>query len=342
MTMINDKPAILVVDDDLTNIQVGIRMLKDVDDYQMIFATRGEQALERVKEHDFDLILLDILMQPMDGFEVCRRLKADKATHHIPVVFLTARTDSDSLIQGFELGGVDYVTKPFNAHELCARVKTHLELKRYHDRDIEETQREIILMMSAVCEFKSVETGQHINRVAEISALLARLAGCNGQLCQEIRWAAAMHDVGKVAIPDAILHKPARLTPQEFEIIKTHTVYGHDILRHSTRRLLRCAAVIAHQHHEHWDGSGYPQGLSGEEIDLRGRIVIIADVFDALLQKRAYKPAWSYDEVVDYMRERRGTEFDPRLLDLFFDHINEVVEIEERLKDIVVHHPKDM
>nr|WP_320051286.1 HD domain-containing phosphohydrolase [uncultured Desulfuromonas sp.] len=339
--MINDKPAILVVDDDLTNIQVGIRMLKEVGDYQMIFATTGEQALERVKEHDFDLILLDILMQPMDGFDVCRRLKADPANSHIPVVFLTAKTDKDSLIQGFELGGVDYVTKPFNAHELCARVKTHLELKCYHDRDIEETQREIILMMSAVCEFKSVETGQHINRVAEISALLAKLSGCGPQMCQEIRWAAAMHDVGKVAIPDAILHKPARLTPQEFEIIKTHTVYGYDILRHSTRKLLRSAAVIAHQHHEHWDGSGYPQGLKGEEIDLRGRIVIIADVFDALLQKRVYKQAWSYTEVQKYMMERRGTEFDPLLLDLFFDHLDAMIEIEERLKDDTPRHHKD-
>ena len=339
--MINDKPAILVVDDDLTNIQVGIRMLKEVGDYQMIFATTGEQALERIKEHDFDLILLDILMQPMDGFEVCRRLKANPANSHIPVVFLTAKTDKDSLIQGFELGGVDYVTKPFNAHELCARVKTHLELKCYHDRDIEETQREIILMMSAVCEFKSVETGQHINRVAEISALLAKLSGCGSQMCQEIRWAAAMHDVGKVAIPDAILHKPARLTPQEFEIIKTHTEYGYDILRHSTRKLLRCAAVIAHQHHEHWDGSGYPQGLKGEEIDLRGRIVIIADVFDALLQKRAYKHAWSFDDVQKYMMDRRGTEFDPALLDLFFDHLEAMIEIEERLKDDTLRHHKD-
>jgi putative two-component system response regulator len=331
--MSDHEHTILVVDDDLKSIQVGINILKEHHNYRMIFATSGKQALERVGEHDFDLILLDIIMHPMDGFEVCRRLKADPRTQNIPIIFLTAKTDTDSLVQGFEMGGVDYITKPFNSHELNARVATHLELKRYHDLDIEETQQEIILTLSNICEFKCIETSRHILRVAEISALLAELYGLDRRACNEIRWAAAMHDIGKVAIPDAILHKPARLTPSEFDIIKQHTSAGHAILRHSTRKLLRSAAVIAHQHHEHWDGSGYPRGLQGEDIDIRGRIVIIADVFDALLQKRAYKKAWTVSEVREYMLDRRGTEFDPALVDLLFAHIELFVEIEKRLQD---------
>jgi putative two-component system response regulator len=330
----DDKlPKILVVDDDLKNIQVGINILKEQGNYHMIFATSGDQALARVKEHHFDLILLDILMQPMDGYEVCHRLKAAPVTRNIPVIFLTAKTDMESLVKAFEIGGVDYVIKPFNSHELGARVKTHLELKRYHDQEVEETQKEIILTMSHLCEFKSAEIGKHIQRVAEICALLAELYGLSEEECQEIRWSAAMHDVGKVAIPDAVLFKPERLTKEEFEAIKYHTVAGYDVLKNSTRKLLRSAAVIAHQHHEHWDGSGYPRGLSGEEIDIRGRIAIIADVFDALLQKRRYKRSWSLDEVKDYMVSLRGIQFDPQLLDLFFEHLDEFIEIEARLKD---------
>ncbi len=324
---------ILVVDDDLKNIQVGVNILKDQGNYHIIFATSGEQALQRVKEHTFDLILLDILMQPMDGYEVCRRLKQDKQSRDIPVIFLTAKSDTESIVTGFELGGVDYITKPFNSHELSARVKTHLELKRYHDREIEETQKDIILTMSHICEFKSLETGKHIRRVAEISALLAELYGLSAATCNEIRWSTAMHDVGKVAIPASILHKPQRLTPEEFEVMKTHTTIGYDILKKSNKPLLKSAAIIAYQHHEHWDGSGYPQGLAQEAIDIRGRIVIIADVFDALLQKRAYKKSWTVDEVKRYMISLRGIEFAPDLLDLFIANLPCFVEIEKRHRD---------
>ncbi|MGE4544645.1 MAG: HD domain-containing phosphohydrolase [Pedobacter sp.] len=329
------EPAhtILVVDDDLKSIQVGINILKEHKNYHMIFATSGKQALERVKEHDFDLILLDIIMQPMDGFEVCNRLKNDPQTRDIPIIFLTAKTDADSLVQGFETGGVDYITKPFNSYELNSRVKTHLQLKRYHDLEIEETQKEIILMMGNACEFKCIEMGKHIHRVAEICSLLAQISGLDQQTCTEIRWSSAMHDIGKVAIPDAILQKPGRLTPEEFAIVKQHSLAGFKILQHSTRKLLRSAAVIALEHHEHWDGSGYPRGLRAEEIDIRGRIAIIADVFDALLQKRSYKKAWSIEEVQNYMLERRGIQFDPTLIDLFMENIDAFVEIEKRLQD---------
>lgn len=327
--------TILVVDDNLKNIQLGINILKANNDYNLIFATSGEQVFQRVEEYDFDLILLDIVMHPMDGFEVCKRLKSDPRTSHIPVIFLTARNDSESLMKGFELGGIDYITKPFNAYELNARVKTHLELKCYHDHEIEETQKEIILTMGNICEFKSVETGFHIKRVAETSKVLAKLSGLDEKACNDIRWASAMHDMGKVVVPDTILNKPSKLTGVEFEVIKTHTTAGYEILKHSTRKLLQCAATIAYEHHEWWDGSGYPRGLKSEDIDIRGRIVAIADVFDALMNVRCYKDAWSFEETKKYMLDNQGKQFDPKLIDIFFEHISVFLGIQKGYSDVV-------
>lgn len=328
------KSTILVVDDNLKNIQLGINILKENNDYNLIFATSGEQVFERVKEYDFDLILLDIVMHPMDGFEVCRRLKIDPETSHIPVIFLTARNDSESLMRGFELGGIDYITKPFNAYELNARVKTHLELKCYHDHEIEETQKEIIMTMGNVCEFKSVETGFHIKRVAETSQILARLNGLDQKTCNDIKWAAALHDMGKVIVPDTILNKPSKLTDMEFEVIKTHTTAGYDILRQSTRKLLKCAATIAYEHHEWWDGTGYPRGLKGKEIDIKGRIVAVADVFDALMNRRCYKDAWSFEETKEYMLENRTKQFDPKIVDVLLEHAEVFLGVQKTYQDI--------
>lgn len=327
------KSCILVVDDNLKNIQLGINILKEESDYNLIFATSGEQVFQRVQEYDFDLILLDIVMHPMDGFEVCKRLKSDPKTVNIPIIFLSARNDTESLMEGFKVGGIDFITKPFNAHELKARVKTHLELKCYHDHEVEETQKEIILTMGNICEFKSVETGNHIKRVAEISQVLAKLSGLDDKTAHEIKWASAMHDMGKVVIPDAILNKPGKLTPEEFEIIKTHATAGYELLKHSTKKLLQCAAIIAHEHHEKWDGSGYPRGLKNEEIDIRGRIVAVADVFDALVNKRCYKDAWNFEETKKYMIENKGKHFDSRLIDIFFENEKIFLGIQERYKD---------
>lgn len=329
------KSTILVVDDNLKNIQLGINILKENNDYNLIFATNGEQVFQRVQEYDFDLILLDIVMHPMDGFEVCKRLKSNPKTSNIPVIFLTARSDTESLMRGFELGGIDYVTKPFNAYELNARVKTHLELKCYHDHDIEETQKEIIMMMGNVCEFKSVETGFHNKRVAETSQVLAKLVGLDDKTCNEIRWASAMHDMGKVVVPDTILNKPAKLTNEEFEIIKTHTTAGYQILKYSTKKLLQCAATIAYEHHEWWNGNGYPRGLKNEEIDIKGRIVAVADVFDALMNRRCYKDAWSFEQTKEYMLENREKQFDPKLIDILFEHISVFLGIQKSYQDEV-------
>lgn len=324
---------ILVVDDDLNNIQVGINILKKQDNYHMIFATSGEQALERIKEYQFDLILLDIIMQPMNGFDVCKIIKSNPLTSHIPVIFLTAKTESESMIKGFELGGADYVTKPFNSYELGARVKTHLSLKKAYDQEIEETQKEVIMTFSHLCEFKSVTEGKHIERVAEMSALLAKMYGLDHKACSDIRWASPLHDVGNITIPDHILHKPAKLTDEEFELVKQHTVEGYKLLLGSKRHLLRAAAEIAYQHHERWDGTGYPQQLAEKEIDIRARIVAVCDVFDTLIHKRVYKDAWTIDDAKAYMQEAAGSHFDPHLVTIFLDEFYQFEAIINRLQD---------
>jgi len=321
------KYNVLVVDDDLNNIQVGINILRKNSDYNLIFATSGAQALERVREREFDLILLDIIMQPMDGFEVCKELKRSLVTAGIPIIFLTARTDTDSIIEGFELGGADYVTKPFNSHELNARVRTQLELHALHKIEIESVQREVILMLGNVSEFRHEETGRHNQRIGHFSSELARLYGLPNRDCDQIRYAAYLHDIGKIGIPDAILLNPGKLTDDEFEIVKRHTSIGYEILRGSDKPLLRTAAIIAHEHHERWNGTGYPRGLQGEEIHLYGRISAIVDVYDALLHKRVYKKAWPLDETLDYMFAQRSSQFDPELLDLFLSNVENTFKL---------------
>lgn len=315
------KYNILVVDDDLNNIQVGINILRENLDYSLIFATSGAQALERVRERPFDLILMDIIMPSMDGFEVCRQLKNNPCTAGIPIIFLTARTDADSIVTGFELGGADYVTKPFRSLELNARVRTHLELRALHQAEMESVQREVILMLGNACEFRNEETGKHNQRIGHFMAVLSRLAGMPNEECEQLRWAGYLHDIGKIFIQDAILLHPGKLSVEEFEVVKKHTTVGYEILRASDKNLLRKAAIIAHEHHERWDGSGYPRGLSGTDIHVYGRIACIVDVYDALRHQRVYKPAWSLRDTLEYMRSQREKMFDPELLDLFLDNV---------------------
>lgn len=339
---------ILIVDDVGENIQVAMNILKE-DNYGFSFATSGEQALKLLNEHQFDLILLDIMMPGLDGFEVCRRLKADSTTAEIPVIFLTAKTDIDSITKGFALGGVDYIVKPFHASELLARVNTHIELynakrclkshnlslqvkaKQTEQRlltELEATQKEMIYMLTEMMEFTSDETGKHIKRVAEYSKLLAHYyPSLSADDAETIFHAAPMHDIGKVLIPEAILHKPGRYTKEEFEVMKSHTSKAHEFLKKSKRKILKAADIIAHQHHEKWDGSGYPQGLAGDQIHIYGRIVALADVFDALSHKRVYKEAWSLDDTVTYIVANGGSHFDPELVTILQEHLDEFFEI---------------
>ncbi|GAB4278228.1 MAG: two-component system response regulator [Methylomicrobium sp.] len=342
--MHKDDIDIVIVDDTPANLQLLASILKE-EGYKVRPATNGKIALDAIAKKPPDLILLDIKMPEMDGYEVCARLKSVPQTRHIPVLFVSALSDVNDKLKAFNAGGLDYINKPFQVEEVKARVSTHLQLHALQTRmekkidegirqiqalnqEIIDTQREVILTMGEICETRSHETGAHVRRVAEYSFLLAELAGCPDS--ELIKHASPMHDIGKVAIPDYILNKPGMLTPDEWVTMKTHSQLGFQMLSVSERPLLKMAAIIAHQHHEKWDGSGYPQGLQGEAIHIAGRISAMADVFDALDHKRCYKPAWELPKILQYFEAARGRHFDPRLVDLFFAHLERFLAIRER------------
>jgi len=339
---------ILIVDDVSENIQVAMNILRE-ESYTFSFASDGEEALNLISSETFDLILLDIMMPKINGYGVCTAIKEIEHAKETPVIFLTAKTDTDSIAKGFEVGGVDYIIKPFHANELLARVKTHLELSESKKQlkkhsaeienkatlqavrlalEIEENQCEMIYILMEVMESTSDETGQHIRRVAETSKLLAQKTS---YLSEEevncIYLASPMHDIGKIAIPKEILHKPGKLTDEEMTIMRTHAEKGAALLKNSKRRLTTSASIIALQHHEKWDGSGYPKGLKAEEIHIFGRIVALADVFDALTHKRQYKDAWTINDAIGYIKKNSGSHFDPALVKILVDNLPEFLAI---------------
>jgi putative two-component system response regulator len=339
---------ILIVDDVSENIQVAMNILKE-ESYRFSFASDGQEALNLISSEVFDLILLDIMMPKINGYDVCSAIKKIDHAKETPVIFLTAKTDADSVAKGFEVGGVDYIIKPFHANELLARVKTHIELSESKKQlkkhavevenkatlqatrlalEIEENQCEMIYILMEVMESTSDETGQHIRRVAETSKLLAQKTSfLSEEEVNIIFLASPMHDIGKIAIPKEILHKPGKLTDEEMKIMRTHAEKGAELLKNSKRRLTASASIIAHQHHEKWDGSGYPKGLKGDAIHIFGRIVALADVFDALTHKRQYKDAWSITDAINYIKENSGSHFDPSLVNILIDNLPEFLEI---------------
>lgn len=341
---------ILIVDDVTENIQVAMNILKE-DSYTFSYATQGTKALDLIQRHaaELDLILLDIMMPEVDGFAVCQAIKKDPLTKSIPVIFLTAKTDIDAISKGFSLGAVDYITKPFHPEELLARVKTHTSLyqarnllqrhnitikdKRQfeHKRlltELEDNQKEMIWILTELMESRSDETGQHCRRISELSALLAHYhPALSMHDVETLRYAAPMHDIGKMTIPHEILHKPGRYTEDEFVRMQTHPTNAYNLLKRSERNLMKAAATIAHEHHEKWNGKGYPRGLKGSEIHIYGRIVALADVFDALTHAREYKEAWEIDKAVEYIKDHDGTQFDPELIAIFLEHLDEFIAI---------------
>ncbi len=344
-----DKQTVLVVDDTPENIDVLKGILSD--SYRVKAAIDGEKALKICAKSPPDLILLDVMMPEMDGYEVCRRLKADSATRSIPVIFVTAKNEVEDETHGFLVGGADYITKPVSPPLVRARVNTHLALYdqnraletqvrertqeiRELNREIEETQKEVVFTMGAIGETRSKETGQHVKRVAKYSRLFAIHYGLPEAEAELIKMASPMHDIGKVGIPDSILNKPGRFTPEEFEIMKTHAELGYEMLCHSNRPILKAAATLAHQHHEKWNGQGYPHGLAGEEIHIYGRITAIADVFDALGSDRCYKKAWPDEKIFDLLHAERGEQFEPKLVDIFFEHLDEFLAIRDTHRDL--------
>ncbi|VAW62506.1 Response regulator [hydrothermal vent metagenome] len=341
--------SILIVDDAPKNIQVLANILGD-ESYDISYATNGKEALGHIEENDFDMVLLDVMMPGMDGYEVCRIIKKNHLYNDIPVIFITAKTDQESLMEAFDAGAQDYITKPFNSSELMVRVETHLKLKAFEDsqqvvidnalaelkmlnKEIIETQKEVIFTMGSIGETRSKETGLHVKRVAEYSRLFCLLCGLDNYEADLVAMASPMHDIGKVGIPDSILNKKGRLTVDEFEVMKTHAKIGYEMLKHSERPIMRTAATIALEHHEKWDGSGYPKGLPGKKINLYGRITALADVFDALGSDRCYKKAWDDKKIFELLKEQSGKHFDPELVSMFFDNLEKFFEIRTRYQD---------
>lgn len=339
---------ILIVDDSKINVDIIVAALGQK--YKLSVAMSGQAALDQVKENPPDLILLDVMMPEMDGHEVCSRLKADPETSSIPVIFITAMNDSAHVSKGFKLGAVDYIIKPFRIAELQARVRTHLSLRsamlaladqnrildmrvRERTKELQETQLEIIYRLSRAAEYRDNETGFHIKRLSHLSRVLAATYGCEPETCELIFNASPMHDVGKIGIPDAILLKPGPLDPAEWKIMRTHTKLGAEILSGHDSLLIKMGQVIALTHHEKWNGSGYPQGLSEYEIPLAGRIVAVCDVFDALTSKRPYKEAWPLAKALEEIKTASGTAFDPSIVEHFVRCFPQLVRVRESFSD---------
>jgi len=454
----NLLPNILIIDDNPKNIQLAASVLKSVSSYNIFFATSGEKGIEQLQNKKYSLILLDINMPGLDGYETAALIKANENTKKIPIIFLSANANKESTRKGFEYGGADYVAKPFDESELLHRVRTHIdlflakeelhkevdntkylleqyklamdagslvsktdtkgvityvndkfcEISKYSKEeligqnhnivrspdvsknifknmwatiqnkqiwnglvknrtkdgdayfveatiipildsdneiveyismrtditkeielreDIVATQEEVLSTLGELGEWRSKETGDHVNRVALYSELLAREYGCSESDAELLKMASPMHDIGKVIIPDNILLKPGKLTDEEFVIMKDHTVYGWEIFHKSKHPLLQTAALIAHQHHEKWDGSGYPRELKGLDIHIFGRITAIADVFDALSHERVYKKAWEMERVLEFLKSESGVSFEPKLVDIFLENIDEIIKI---------------
>ena len=336
MSQENEKQwRILVVDDEPNNLQLLRQILKNK--YHISLATSGAQALELAKKFEPDLILLDVMMPDMDGYETCVRLKCDEATARIPVLFVTAKTEMADEKRGFDVGCVDYLTKPVSAPIVHARVAAHLALydqQRQFEIQLEqrtaelaESQKAAIHMLGEAGHYNDEDTGVHIWRMAAYSGAIAREAGWHVVRAKQLQFAAPMHDTGKIGIPDAILKKPGKLDGDEWVEMKTHTDIGYRILKKSNAPLFKMAAEVARYHHEKWDGTGYPEGLRGEDIPESARIVAIADVFDALTMVRPYKRAWSIADAIDEIKRGRGKHFDPYLVDCFLRVKEEILDI---------------
>ncbi len=357
------KPTILAVDDTPANLTLMAQVLKA--HWRVQLAVSGAKALELAARQAPDLVVLDVMMPGMDGHEVCRRLKADARTRDVPVIMLTALARPEDEIAAFEAGAADYVTKPFTPATLLARVRTQLALKAAQDRlrnrnarltdELQRRRREVealrdttLFVMVGLAEFRDSDTGHHIQRTQEyvrtLATWLAAQPDAPGELGPDaidaLARAAPLHDIGKVAVPDAVLLKPARLDAEEWAVMKTHAAAGADLLQRAIDRLgadagplLHYGRQIARHHHERWDGSGYPDGLAGAAIPLAARLMAVADVYDALISRRPYKEPLSHAQAMALIREGSGSHFDPRIVDALEACEAAMVAIAERWRD---------
>lgn len=346
------QATILVIDDQPVNVKLLEKVLAAEGYLNVYSTTDSRQSVELYQQHQCDLVLLDLNMPHLDGFGVMEELKRI-TDDYPPILVLTALKDRDSRVRALEGGARDFVSKPFDRVELLSRIRNMLEVRllnkamknqnilleekvRERTRELDDTRLEIILRLGRAAEYRDNETGLHILRMSQYSQLLGVAGGMSEAEGLMILNASPMHDIGKIGIPDHILLKKGKLNPEEWEIMKTHATIGAEIMSGHHSELMQMARVIALTHHEKWDGSGYPKGLKGEEIPLEGRIVAVADVFDALTTTRPYKNAWPVEEAVDYIANNRGTHFEPKLVDLFLQNLEAILDIRTRYPEPTV------
>lgn len=355
--------TVLIIDDSPENLRLISSLIKNR--HKTKVANSGKKGLTLAQTRPYpDLILLDIMMPDISGYEVCTILKKNPETQHIPIIFLTARSDAEDEEKGLQAGAVDYITKPISPPILCARIETHLALKasanflenqnRFLEQEVAKRTAEIeaiqdaaIIAMTSLAETRDSETGNHIYRTQYYTLALAQhlqhhphfSTQLTDETIQLIYKSAPLHDIGKVGIPDRVLLKPGKLTEDEFEMMKKHTTLGFRALEHAEHiigmsvNFLAIAKEIAKSHHEHWDGSGYPEGLAGEKIPLAARLMALGDVYDALVSKRIYKPSISHEDAVKIITKGKGQHFDPDIVDAFLDLQEKFKSISEKYTD---------
>lgn len=343
-------PQVLLVDDDLFGVMMLNELIEGFSEAAKICHTDPAEALRWAAANPVDVVITDYDMPGMDGIELTKALRRIPATADIPVIMITAIEDPGVRLSALAAGANDFITKPFDAAEVKARVRNMLALRAGQKsiaqraeglsaevaaavRAITAREQETILRLARAAEYRDADTADHLRRIAEYTALIARDLVMPSNFQEAIYLVAPMHDIGKIGIPDYIMRKPTLLEPSEFAVMQTHTTIGHQILEGSTSELLQLAAEIALTHHERWDGSGYPHGIRGEQIPPAGRIVAVADVFDALASARAYKQAWDTAAAFDYLEKHRGLHFDPRCVDVFIEARAEVLDIKQRFED---------
>lgn len=341
---------VVIVDDNEINVTLLRHLVKSIDEAKPITFTDSAAGLQYCLDNDPDLVVIDYMMPPPDGMAFIQAFRSHPGRHDTPLLMITANQDSEVRHRALTLGASDFLTKPVDKTEFRARARNLLILrqsqKRLADRaawlaeevakathEVLIRERETIIRLSKAAEYRDPETGAHILRMANYSRIIARNLGLSEPVTDLILDAAPMHDIGKVGTPDHILLKPGRLEPEEMEIMRQHAMIGYEILKDSPSPLLQMAAIIALNHHEKYDGSGYPHGVKGEEIPIEGRIVAVADVFDALTSERPYKKAWPLEDAIKFMHENSGSHFDPKCIDAFFNTWDEILDIRAQYSD---------
>ena len=342
--------SLLIVDDQKTNVMLLENILQAAGYKNFHSTTDSREVKTLFRELKPDLILLDIRMPHLDGFQVMGQLKVISKQSYLAILVLSAEEDRETRLRALESGAKDFLQKPFDKVEVLMRIRNLLEASLLHKeithqneileetvqartKELRETQQEIVHRLSRAAEYRDTDTGSHIVRMSHFAAILGKAAGLSEEECELLLHATPMHDVGKLGIPDQILLKPGKLTPEEWDIMQTHTLIGAELLAGGQSPLLKMAEIIALTHHEKWDGSGYPNKLAGEDIPIAGRICALCDVFDALTTKRCYKEAWPLEKSLEEIRDLSGIHFDPHLVDLFNESLPLILEVQKTYQD---------